>query len=145
MTNDQRTRLAHGLAAAGERLQHAGDALVELGLLFSELETPAAGAAPPSRPKLATPPPVEHDDEPANVNADPCPLKKGGALYGWAKDHNLVNRINLIGQSRQYPERMVDWDSDQVADVYHEIVSKSPPGKYPVSSGPAQHSRKAVR
>lgn len=94
-------------------------------------------------------PPAEHD-EPADVQAvtptaartSDCPLRTGGALYGWSKDHSIVNRVNLLGRSRGYPQRMLDWSPDQVADIYHEVVSKGRPGQFAAGKPAGKESRR---
>jgi hypothetical protein len=123
------------------------DAHARLAVLYLEVAAapPRIHQPPPAAPRGPSGYPIgspadelerermEHD-EPPNVNAapPPCPLKNGGALYGWAKDHDLVKRVSTLGKAWDYPGKITEYDPDQVAAVYHEIASKAPPGAYPV-------------
>jgi hypothetical protein len=119
-----------------------GDLCHRLAVLYQVSTLPpldGGGHGPPSLASVRSPDP---HDEPANVNAATpadCPLRNGGALYGWARDHDLVKRVSTLGTAWNYPGKITDYDRDQVAAVWQAIVAKAPPGTYPVLA------RKAVR
>jgi hypothetical protein len=107
--------------------------------LLERLEARGLKLVPIDRPPADGAPKL-HQAVPAT-----CPLRNGGALYGWAKDHDLVKRVDTLGKAWGHPERMVDWDAVQVAGVYNEIVAKAPAGAYPIRPATRQHERRAAR
>ncbi|WP_233578466.1 Rad52/Rad22 family DNA repair protein [Tautonia sociabilis] len=58
------------------------------------------------------------------------PPRSGRALFAWVKDQEqrhevgLLQYLNKWGKLQDYPGRMVDWDSDQVANAYQEATRK---------------------
>lgn len=80
--------------------------------------------------------PGSDDNAPANAPA-PRPSAPGGtaprsgkALFAWSKDMEarfevgLLKYLNGWAKLQEFPERMIDWDGEQVALAYAEAVRK---------------------
>jgi hypothetical protein len=58
------------------------------------------------------------------------PPRSGKALFAWVKDQEqrqgveLLKHLNAYAKSQNLPGRMVDWQEDEVADVYAEACRK---------------------
>jgi hypothetical protein len=58
------------------------------------------------------------------------PPRTGGALFAWLKEQtetigsDCVKYMNQWGKVRDFPNRIVDWDADQVAEGYAEMSRK---------------------
>jgi hypothetical protein len=92
-------------------------------------EPPAAASAPPA-PTAASP---RATDEPS------APPRTGRALFAWTRQqdqkhaYGLLNHLSNWSKRREYPARMVDWNSEQVAGAYAEACERmrvSPPAQH---------------
>lgn len=94
---------------------------------------PAVAAAPPK------PAPSNGHAEPAiagngygaaNGKAGQPAPRTGKALYGWTKDMEARHQVGLLkylngwAKLQEFPNRMIDWDADQVSLAYHEAIRK---------------------
>jgi hypothetical protein len=56
--------------------------------------------------------------------------RSGRALFAWVKDQEqrhevgLLKYLNQWGKLHEFPNRIVDWDADQVAQAYTEAIRK---------------------
>lgn len=96
---------------------------------------PARPAEPPApRREREDDRPRERDQRsasPARSSGRPdSPPANGRQLMGWLKkrDEEYFERAQKIGKAHGYPWKIADWDEDQAADVYHELVRKQPAG-----------------
>lgn len=86
---------------------------------------------PPAEPARA-PEPVAASgpSAPAPSRARSTPPRTGKALFAWTKDQEQRHQVGLLryltnwGKLQEYPNRMIDWDAEQVALAYDEAIRK---------------------
>jgi hypothetical protein len=56
------------------------------------------------------------------TDSDPrsAPLT-GRALFAWGREHEALRALTAYGQEHQFPARIVDWDSVQVAEAFDAL------------------------
>lgn len=85
--------------------------------------TPEPATASPSQP------PRNGQAQHQSGSRDQAP-RSGKALFAWTKDMEQRHQVGLLtylnnwGKLQEYPGRMIDWDSQQVALAYAEAVRK---------------------
>jgi hypothetical protein len=86
----------------------------------SQPEVQRVYAAPPER--RPPPPAVAAPRGVMPINGPPCPypnFPKGG-IYGWIKESGLIGWFAELGTANGFPERVLDWNRDQVAWACNE-------------------------
>ncbi len=104
----------------------ARDSLKGRGEVVPQPVDPPAPQAP-TAPAVAAPsvaPPTRTNEEGLS------PPRSGRALFAWTKDqdekyeYGLLKHLNAWAKRQDFPQRMVDWDAEQVTRAYSEGCRK---------------------
>lgn len=88
------------------------------------------GPAPAASPAPAEPPtqaPAQHPDRSPQTAAAASRPRTGKALFGWIRDQERIGHLRLMplivdwGRANGLPDRILDWDADQVRLAWREI------------------------
>jgi hypothetical protein len=85
---------------------------------------PAAPAPAPAVPAPTLSPSPRTNEDGLN------PPRSGRALFAWTKDqdekyeYGLLKHLNAWAKRQDFPQRMVDWDAEQVTRAYAEACRK---------------------
>lgn len=86
----------------------------------------------PSRPSNPAPAQQQRQQAPSQQNgsSDRGAPTNGRALFAWTKDqdeknnYGMLNHLNAWAKRQDFPQRMVDWETDQVNRAYSEGCRK---------------------
>ena len=91
---------------------------------------PQEQSQPPARSSAPSNSAPARSAPPAGGSGAYGPPRSGKALFAWCKqvddsqkyEYSALATVNDIGQSLGYPDRMVDWNDQQVKTVYDQAV-----------------------
>ena len=85
------------------------------------------------------PPPREERDR-RDAGRSHCP-RTGRDFFGWSKDNGYFDQAVRIGKAWRLPGRMSDWTEADVADMLHELRTKTDRRGEPATNGAASNGR----
>ncbi len=86
-------------------------------------------------------PPAREERERDRGRRDERLPRTGRDFFGWSKDNGYFDQAVRIGMAWRLPGRMSDWTEADVADMLHELKTKTDRRGEPATNGAASNGR----